>query len=180
MASWSEYFVLRMFRLLRKLPLMKILRFGTSTEKFTDYFKGFEGVKAVRGIFGDDTDEILGKLKVGFIWFGYMAVDDEDGHLMVNSRYLENGDKTEIYLDVIHELCHVKQHLDGKELFDSRYDYVDSPTEVEAYRYTVIEAKRLGLSDKRILRYLQTEWMSDADLRRLVSNMGIDLQNVEK
>ena len=95
---------------------------------------------------------------------------------MVNKTYLKNGDKTDIYLDVVHELCHVKQHLDGRELFDPRYDYVDRPTEVEAYRYAVQEAKRLGLSDERILCYLQTEWISDEDLKRLVKNMGIPLQ----
>src|SRR5208337_5079206 len=109
------------------------------------------------------------------MWFGYMGVDDNDGHLMVNKSYLNSGDKTDIYLDVVHELCHVKQHLDGKELFNPIYDYVDRPTEVEAYRYTVKEAKRLGLSNERILRYLQTEWMSDEDLKRLVKNIGIDL-----
>ena len=110
-----------------------------------------------------------------FTGFGYMGVDDSDGHLMVNARYLGSGDKTEIYLDVVHELCHVKQHLDGRELFDSRYDYVNNPTEVEAYRYTVQEAKRLGLSDKRILRYLQMECMSDAELKQLVKNVGVNL-----
>jgi len=142
---------------------------------FADYFKGFEKSQAVLGIFGDKTDKVLKNLKVEFIWFGYMGVDDSNGHLMVNGRYLNNGDKTDIYLDVVHELCHVKQHLEVKELFNPDYDYVDRPTEVEAYRYTVKEAKRLGLSDKRILSYLQTEWMSDADLKRLVKNMEIDL-----
>jgi hypothetical protein len=179
MASWVEYFVLRMFRLMRKLQIMRLLRFGTSTRMFVDYFKGFEKSQAVRGIFEDKTDEILKNLKVEFIWFGYMGVDDDDGHLLVNKRYLNNGDKTDIYLDVVHELCHVKQHLDGRELFDPRFDYVNSPTEVEAYRYTVKEARRLGLSDKRILSYLQTEWMSHADLKRLVKNIGIDLQVTE-
>jgi len=33
----------------------------------------------------------------------------------------------------------------------------------------------LGLSNRRILNYLKTEWMSDADLKRLVKNIGIDL-----
>jgi len=105
-----------------------------------------------------------------------MGVDDNDGHLRVNERYLSNGDKTDIYLDVVHELCHVKQHLEGKELFEIGYDYVDRPTEVEAYRYTVKEAQRLGLSDERILSYLRTEWMSKTDLQRLVRNIGVDLQ----
>jgi hypothetical protein len=179
MASWAEYFVSRAFRLMRKLRLTRIMRLRTRTRMFVDYFKGFEKSQAVRGIFGDKTDEILRNLKVEFIWFGYMGVDDDDGHLMVNERYLNNGDKTDIYLDVIHELCHVKQHLDGRELFNPRYDYVDNPTEVEAYRYAVKEAKRLGLSDKRILGYLQTEWMSHADLKRLVENIGLDLHVTE-
>ena len=175
MASWSEYFVLRVFWLLRKLRFMRLLRFRTSTAMFLDYFKGFEKSQAVRGIFGDKTESVLANLKVGFVWFGYMGVDNTDGHLMVNERYLSSGDKTEIYLDVVHELCHVKQHLEGRELFNPAYDYVNNPTEVEAYRYTVKEAKRLGLNNERILRYLQTEWMSDADLKQLVKNIGIDL-----
>jgi hypothetical protein len=179
MASWAEFFIWRIFRLMRKLQLTGILRLGTSTRMFLDYFKGFEKSQAVRGIFGDKTDEVLKKQKVEFTWFGYMGVDDNDGHLMVNKRYLNSGDKTDIYLDVVHELCHVKQHLEGKKLFCPGYDYVDRPTEVEAYRYTVKEAKRLGLSDERILSYLQTEWMSDSDLKRLVKNIGIDLNFTE-
>jgi hypothetical protein len=179
MASWMEYFVWTMFRLARKLRLMRILRFGTSTHMFLDYFKGFEKNQAVRGIFGDATEEVLKNLKIQFTWFGYMGVDDNDGHLMVNKTYLNSGDKTDIYLDVVHELCHVKQHLEGKELFKLGYDYVDRPTEVEAYRYTVKEAQRLGLSGTRILSYLQTEWMSKEDLECLVKNIGIDL-NIAK
>jgi hypothetical protein len=120
MASWAEFFIWRIFRLMRKLQLTGILRLGTSTRMFLDYFKGFEKSQAVRGIFGDKTDEVLKKQKVEFTWFGYMGVDDNDGHLMVNKRYLNSGDKTDIYLDVVHELCHVKQHLEGKELFSPR------------------------------------------------------------
>ncbi|MCJ7633809.1 hypothetical protein MUP77_15660 [Candidatus Bathyarchaeota archaeon] len=180
MASWIERIILRMFRLMRKLRLWRMLRLGTSTGMFLDYFKGFERSRAVLGIFGDRADEVLKNLRVEFILLGYMGVDDNDGHLMVNERYLASGDRTDIYLDVIHELCHVKQHLEGRELFDEEYDYSDNPTEVEAYRYTVKEAKRLGLSDERILSYLQTEWMSHADLMRLVKNMGIDLHVTDK
>jgi hypothetical protein len=160
---------------MRKLRLVRILRVGTSTGMFLDYFKGFEKSQAVRGIFGDKTNEVLKNLKVEFTWFGYMGVNDDDGHLMVNKTYLNNGDKTDIYLDVVHELCHVKQHFDGEELFKAGYEYVDRPTEVEAYRYTVQEAKRLGLSDERIFNYLKTEWMSKGDVVRLIKNIGIDI-----
>lgn len=152
---------------------------GTSTKMFMDYFKGFEKVEAVKGIFGEKTEEVLKNLKVQFMGFGYMGVDNTDGHLMVNGKYLNSGDKTDIYLDVVHELCHVKQWMEGRELFDERYDYVDRPTEVEAYRYTVQEAKRLGLKEERILLYLKTEWLSSQDLKRLVKNMDVELQTVD-
>jgi len=154
--------------------LARIVRIG-SKKNFTVYFIGFDKVETVREYFGEKTEEVLRNLKVEFMGlFGYMGVDNSDGHLLVNARYLENGDKTDIYLDVIHELCHVKQYMEGKELFDGRYEYVDRPTEIEAYRYTVKEARRLGLSDKRILEYLKTEWMSPNDLKKLASHLQVD------
>ncbi|HUK84558.1 MAG TPA: hypothetical protein VLU95_01710 [Candidatus Acidoferrum sp.] len=143
---------------------------------FMEYFKGFEKNPAVRGIFGEETEEVLRNLKIDFIWFGYMGVSDDDGHLMVNKRYLSTGRKEDIYLDVIHELCHVKQHMKGKELFDPRYDYVDRPTEIEAYRYAVVEAKRIGLSASEIRVYLKTEMMSTKALDKLIKNIGINLE----
>jgi hypothetical protein len=164
-------------RLSRQLHLTRLVWMGTSAKQFTDYFKGYEKVEAVKGIFGEKTQEVLGNLKVEFIWFGYMGVDNTDGHMMVNGRYLKSGNRTDIYLDVVHELCHVKQWMEGRELFDPNFDYVDRPTEVEAYRYTVQEAKRLGLGEERILLYLKTEWMSEQDLKRLVKNIGVDLAN---
>jgi hypothetical protein len=172
--DWLEYIMFSIFRLLRRLRLRRIIPVGTSTRRFTEYFTGFEKVEAVRGIFGEETEEVLQNLKIEFMGFGgYMGVDDTNGHLMVNARYLNSGNRVDIYLDVIHELYHVKQFMEGKELFDSRYDYVDRPTEVEAYRYTVQEARRLGLSDERICEYLKTEWMSDSDLKRLTKALDV-------
>jgi hypothetical protein len=172
--DWLEYIMFSIFRLLRRLRLRRIIPVGTSTRRFTEYFTGFEKVEAVRGIFGEETEEVLQNLKIEFMGFGgYMGVDDTNGHLMVNARYLNSGNRVDIYLDVIHELYHVKQFMEGKELFDSRYDYVDRPTEVEAYRYTVQEARRLGLSDERICKYLKTEWMSDSDLKRLAKALDV-------
>ena len=171
--NWFEYVAFRILRLFRKLHITRLIRVGP-TRMFMDYFKDFEKVAAIKGIFGDKTDEVLRNLKVEFIGFGYMGVDDTDGHLLVNARYLKTGDKTDIYLDIVHELCHVKQFMDGKELFDPHYDYVDRPTEVEAYHYTVEEARRLGLSDQRILAYLRTEWMSQQDLKKLANHVGVE------
>lgn len=173
--NWLEYIAFNIFRLFRKLRLRRLIPMGISTGKFTEYFKGFENVEAVKGIFGEETGSVLSNLKVEFMGFGgYMGVDDATGNLMVNPRYLNSGDKVDIYLDIIHELCHVKQFMEGKELFDSQHAYVDRPTEIEAYRYTVKEAKRLGLSDERICNYLKTEWMSDNDLKRLTKTLGVN------
>ena len=93
---------------------------------------------------------------------------------MVSSKYLNNGDKTDIYLDIIHELVHVKQFMEGKELFDTHYGYTERPTEIEAYLHAVNEAKNIGLSDERICQYLTTEWMSDLDFKRLAKTLNID------
>jgi hypothetical protein len=145
-----------------------------SIHPFTEYFKGFENVDAVRQIFGENTDEVLRKLKVELTTLGgYMWVSDVDGHLVVSSRYLSEGDKVDVYLDVIHELTHVKQFMKGKELFDMRYGYTDRPTEIEAYRNAVEEARRIGLSEERICQHLKTEWMSDRELKQLAKTLNV-------
>jgi hypothetical protein len=86
---------------------------------------------------------------------------------------LNEGDRTDIYLDLIHELVHIRQLMEGKKLFDVEYDYADRPTEIEAYQHAVDEARRLGLSDQRICDYLKTEWMSKEDLERLAKAVNV-------
>lgn len=170
-----EYAMFRILRLFRKLPF-NILGIGNQKVIFKEYFKNFEKVDAVKGIFGEKADEVLSHLKVEISWImGYMYVDGSDGHLVISKSYLNTGNKTDIYLDLIHELCHVKQFMEGKELFDPRYDYVDRPTEIEAYRYAVQEAHRLGLSEERIRCYLWTEWMDEDDFKRLAKSVNISV-----
>jgi hypothetical protein len=155
--------------------LNRLPRPGGSTYPFTDYFRGFEKVEAVRRIFGDQTEEVLRNLKVEFTSIGgYMFISNSDGHLVVNSRYMNNGDKVDIYLDVIHELVHVKQFMEGKELFDIHYGYTERPTEIEAYSHAVEEARSLGLTDERICDYLRTEWMSEDDLKQLAKALRVN------
>lgn len=145
-----------------------------TTYPFTDFFKGFEDVEAVRRIFGEKTKEVLCNLQVEFAGFrGYMGVSDVDGHLMVSAYYLKNGELMDIYLDIIHELVHVKQFIEGQKLFDDRYDYVIRPTEIEAYRHAVEEARRLGLDDAGICQYLKTEWMSERELKKLAKALNV-------
>ena len=53
---------------------------------FTTYFKGFEEVEAVRAVFGEKTETVLRKLKVGFVSNRrmYMEIRDRDGNITGN------------------------------------------------------------------------------------------------
>ncbi len=143
--------------------------------RFMEYFKGFEKVQAVREIFGEKTEKILSELKVEFFSskFGYMGVSDEDGHLIVSAYYLKTGESVCKYLDVLHELVHVRQYREGKQLFDEAFEYHDRPTELEAYKHAIKEARRLGMSDSEIFEYLKVDWMSEDEVRKLARNVGV-------
>lgn len=144
------------------------------TSPFTEYFQGFEHVEAVQQLFGTQTEAVLQQLRVEFrSGRGYMGVSSEDGHIRINAHYLNTGRFIDLYLDIIHELVHVRQFLDGRELRDPHYAYVDRPTEVEAFQYTVTEAQRLGLTEPQILEYLRTEHMSDEQFHRLTRAVKI-------
>ena len=143
-------------------------------KKFTDFFEGFEKVEAVRELFHAQTDTVLKNLKIEFFSRrGYMGVSDEDGHLMISADYLKNGDERDIYLDIIHELVHVKQFMNGIELHDHRFNYSDRPTEIEAYSHTVKEARRIGMTDAEIYEYLNMDWMTSDEVKKLASTLNV-------
>jgi hypothetical protein len=175
-----EFLVTGALQVVKILRLYRFLSIISTTRQFSDYFRGFDKVEAVRRIFGDKTEQVLRDLKVEFLWAGgYMGVNGANGHLMASPKYLNKGDKTDIYLDVVHELVHVKQFMEGKDLFDTHYSYTERPTEIEAYRYAVEEARRLGLSDARICEYLKTEWMSEEELKQLASTLNVHCKRVQ-
>lgn len=159
-----------------KLPNVRIPRIiRLRYERFLDHFQGFENVEAVRAILGPKTKALLRSLKVEFFssrW-GFMGVSDEDGHLLVSTHYLRTGNRRDIYLDVVHELVHVRQFREGKKLFADGFEYPDLPTEIEAYRVCVAEGRRLGMNDRALFEYLKVDWMSDRDVRKLARNVGV-------
>jgi len=142
---------------------------------FTDYFKGFEKIEAVKSIFGRQTAKVLNDLKVEFFSakFGYMSVSDVDGHLLVSAHHLKTSEAKILYLDIIHELFHVKQFMEGKKLFQDEYEYVDSPIEVPAYLFTIDEAKRIGMPREEIIEYLKVEWVSEEQHKRLLKTLRV-------
>jgi hypothetical protein len=141
---------------------------------FKEVFGGFERVAAVKFIFGSDTNMVLSALQVDIEdGRGYMRINDEKGSVIVNTKYLKEGDENHLYLDVVHELVHIRQHMEGKELWDKRYAYVDRPTELEAYRLALNEARRIGLGEREIVDYLKVSWVTDEEFGRLLMTLGV-------
>ncbi|MCS7142917.1 MAG: hypothetical protein NZ920_03870 [Aigarchaeota archaeon] len=143
--------------------------------RFNDVFGGFERLDSVKRILGDRTKEILESLMVEVVDDRrYMWVNDKEGRICVNRSYLERGNAKHIYLDVIHELVHIRQLREGKDLFDRTKSYVDRETEIEAYRITVEEAKRIGMTKREIIDYLSVEWLTRDEVIRLARSAGVD------
>lgn len=118
---------------------------------------------------------MLQSLRVEYIsskW-AYMGVSDEDGHLLVSTHYLHTGKARDIYLDIVHELVHVRQFREGKPLFPDGFEYVNTPTEIEAYRHCVAEGRRLGMTDAELYDYLKVEWIDEKDVRKLARSVGV-------
>lgn len=142
---------------------------------FTRVFEGFDRVRAVRRIFGGATTSVLSELLVDVVnEKGYMHINAVKGSIVVSAGYLREGDERYLYLDAIHELVHIKQHMDGKELWDRRYKYVERPTELEAYRVAIDEARRIGMTDEQLVDYLKVEWVSEDDFRQFLVSLGVD------
>ena len=142
---------------------------------FERYFQGFQHVPAIVELFGKDTKKVLRGLRVEFFSarFGYMGTSDVDGHLLVSTHHLADSDFRTLYLDVIHELCHVNQFRRGRPLFYPRLSYVDAPSEIEAYAFTVKEGRRLGMTARQLIDYLKVEWITPEEHRRLARRMGL-------
>ena len=147
----------------------------TKLYAFTRFFRGFENVPTVRSLFGKQTARALQSLKVEFFSarFGYMGTSDIDGHLLISSRHLSDSPFRTVYLDLVHELCHVKQFRSGKPLFYPKLSYVDAPSEIEAYRLTIDEGRRIGMTNRQLVDYLKVEWITPAEHRRLARRCGL-------
>jgi len=141
---------------------------------FQEVFEGFEKLDAVRRLFGTDAQEVIAKLKVMMDSpVGYLRVDGDTGDIIINPEYLRTGDERHLYLDVLHELTHVRQFKEGKELYDRRYPYFERPTEIEAYEVAVEEARRIGMSEEEIVEYLRVDWVTEEEFLRFVSKMKV-------
>jgi len=102
-----------------------------------------------------------------------MYVRNEDGGIVVGLAHLRDAEEAVLYLDIVHELCHVGQHRAGRNLYDRNKSYVDRETEIEAYAVTVREARRLGMGEAAIADYLLVSWITDEEHERLLKTLGV-------
>ena len=147
----------------------------TKLYPLTRFFKGLEKVEALRELFGDKTEKVLKGMKVEFYsarW-GYMGVNETDGHVLISAHHMKHSPFRTLYLDILHELFHTKQRMDGRKLFLDEFDYFDSPVEIEAYEFTLKEAKRIGMTDKEIIDYLEVPWADRRQLTKFVKKLGL-------
>lgn len=104
---------------------------------------------------------------------GYPRVDDHTGHILCPDAYTRDQDPVIVYLDIVHELVHVRQVLEGKQVYHFPEPYVRWPTEIEAYTVTYHEAQRLGLSDAWFWNYLAVPWIDEEELAELAQAVGM-------
>ena len=105
--------------------------------------------------------------------YGWNPVLSDTDCIVVGRRHLVKSPAMTLYLDVLHEFYHVFQRHAGRNLWDITNGYVGSPTELEAYRFAVAEARRLLVSDAFLRDYLKVEWVTSKDHARLVKTLGI-------
>jgi hypothetical protein len=93
--------------------------------------------------------------------------------IVVGASHLRESPAIMLFMDIYHELCHVIQRQNGANLWPPGVRYVDRTTEVDAYRFVVDEARRLGISTGFLREYLRVEWISDDEHRELLAKMDV-------
>lgn len=147
--------------------------------KLSEVFTGLESSSALLKVFGSrgQMTKTMKHLKLRIerndsgLW-----LDRDTGTICIGSKHLTTAKNDFLYLDVIHVLVHVRQFLEGKELYDQAFEYVDRPTELEAYRTTVAEARRVGMGEDEILKYLRMDAVDDSELGKLMERIGVKVR----
>lgn len=151
-------------------------RLGPGPYRLTEIFADIRACAILTTIFADaqEIDRVIANCKVFVVDQPYeMFVDNDDGSITIGLAHLRGASEAFLYLDIIHELCHVKQQLQGRNLYDRSMAYVDRETEIEAYRLTVQEARRIGLNDETIANYLSVSWITPEEHKRLTRALNV-------
>jgi hypothetical protein len=144
--------------------------------RLEDVFTDIRTYNILSAIFADakEISWVMANIKVIVLDEPFeVFVDNNDATIYFGLKYLRCCHEEILYLDIIHELCHVKQHLQGRNLYDERKAYVDRDTEIEAYQVTVREARRIGLNDDAISNYLRVAWITSEEHKRLARRLNV-------
>ena len=93
--------------------------------------------------------------------------------IVIGRGHLAESPPIMLFMDIFHELCHVIQRHGGANLWAPGVSYVRRWTEVEAYRFVVEEARRLGASDDYLREYLRVEWISEDEHQQLLETLEV-------
>jgi hypothetical protein len=105
---------------------------------------------------------------------GFKMVESREDEIVVARAHLTNSPSMDLYLDIIHEFLHILQRRQGRELWPGmKVPYVDRPTEIEAYAFSIAEARRLGVSDEYLREYLRVTWIGQREYERLLRTLGL-------
>jgi hypothetical protein len=93
--------------------------------------------------------------------------------IVVGKEHLHESPALMLFMDIYHELCHVRQRRAGANLWEPGVSYVKRWTEIEAYRLVVDEARSLGVSNEFLREYLKVEWISAKEHRELLAELQV-------
>jgi len=118
--------------------------------------------------FGPLMDSARVRIKQGE---GYCFVDVKAPSIVLFEEYYRQANPLDLYLDLAHELTHLRQLAEGKNLWDHSLHYVDRPTEIEGYAVAVEEGLRLGMTESQVLQHLSNPWLNNGEVARLRNNI---------
>ena len=147
---------------------------GLGTHPYLEVLPGAARSPALRRVARDEAKRaaLLRDAKVRVLPVpGYAFIYVRAPCIVLSWFYLKIGRDRDLYLDLLHELTHLRQLSEGAELWDESFAYVDRPTEIEAYAVATEEGRRLGMSEEELLEHLHNPWMSTAGARKLRQNV---------
>jgi hypothetical protein len=113
-------------------------------------------------------DDARVKIKKGK---GYLYVDVAIPAIALIEEYYQRANPLDLYLDLAHELTHLRQLAEGRNIWDHSLHYVDRPTEIEGYAVAVAEGIRLGMTDEQVTQHLANPWLNEDEVMRLRKNI---------
>lgn len=111
----------------------------------------------------------------GFCW-----VDETVPCIALTQNYYQIGRDLDLYLDLIHELTHIRQVFEGRNIWDESLPYHRRPTEIEGYAMAVAECYRLGVDEKTVIQHLSNPWMNKSQVTELIMSINAFLSQKSK